>query len=283
MIKNKESFLWLCEKKKFGNDNLKPGKYQLKNGWSNNDLINFFRLCNDIKVNITFNNVRTLEQLAGKVAQNIEADSSEIVAKLLNEETYTYYGFKKETFITMFMPNTYQFEWDTDADEFIKRMSEEYKKFWTEERKNKARAIGLSQSDVSILASIVQAEQGKHRDEWPTIAGLYINRIKKGIKLQSDPTVKYAVGDFNLRRVLNKHLEVDSPYNTYKYEGLPPGPILLPDIRAIDAVLNYEKTDYIYMCAKPEYSGKHNFSKTLDQHNQYAKQYREWLNKEGIR
>jgi UPF0755 protein len=283
IIKNKESFLWLCEKKKFTDEKLKPGKYRLKNGWSNNDLINYLRLGNDVKVNITFNNVRTLEQLAGKVAKNIEADSSAIADKLLNEEISKAYGFTNQTFITMFIPNTYQFEWDTDADEFIKRMSEEYKKFWTEERKSKARALGLSQSEVCILASIVQAEQGKHLDEWPIIAGLYINRLRNGIKLQSDPTVKFAVGDFSIRRVLNKHLAVDSPYNTYKYHGLPPGPILLPDVRAVDAVLNYQKNDYLYMCAKPEYSGRHNFSKTLEQHNQYAGQYRQWLDKEGIR
>jgi UPF0755 protein len=191
------------------------------------------------------------------------------------------YGFNEQTIMTMFIPNTYEFYWNTSADEFFERMADEYKKFWTDERKQKAKNIGLSQSEVSILASIVELETQK-KDERPTVAGVYINRLKKKMLLQADPTVVFALGDFTINRVLKIHLETDSPYNTYKYSGLPPGPIYLPSISSIDAVLNFENHDYIYFCAKEDFSGYHNFAKTLAQHNENARKFQQALNKRKI-
>ena len=191
------------------------------------------------------------------------------------------YGFTPENFKAMFIPNTYEFYWTTSAEEFVERMNNEYNKFWNDERKTKAGQIGLSPVEVSILASIVQAEVSKN-EELKTVAGLYINRLKKGIMLQADPTVKYAVGDFAIKRVLNKHLEIDSPYNTYKYAGLPPGPINFPEIQAIDAVLNYEKHNYLFMCAREDFSGYHNFAVNNAQHARNAAKYREALDRNRI-
>jgi UPF0755 protein len=184
--------------------------------------------------------------------------------------------------LSIFIPNTYQFYWNTSAEQFMERMAKEYKAFWTDERKAKAKKIGLSQTEVAVLASIVQAEQSRHHDEKPVIAGLYINRLKKGMRLESDPTLVYAHGDFSIKRVLNVHKEIDSPYNTYRNSGLPPGPINLPEISSLDAVLNYKSHEYIFMCAKEDFSGYHNFSKTYQQHCIYANKYREALNKRKI-
>lgn len=283
-LKDKESFLWLAKKKNYKGSNVVPGKYEIQDGWSNNDLINCLRAGRGrIMVRVTFNNVRTIDQLAGKVGGLIEADSVVLLELLTDDKTIDKYGFNRYTFLTMFIPNTYEFTWNTSSEEFLKRMADEYKKFWNEERKARAKQLGLSQSQVSILASIVQAEQTVHADERPTIAGLYLNRLNKGMLLQSDPTVVYGIGDFSIRRVLNKHLEHDSPYNTYIHKGLPPGPINLPEISSIDAVLNYKKTDYIYMCAKPGYAGYHNFAKDVAGHERNAAEYRRWLDKEGIK
>lgn len=181
----------------------------------------------------------------------------------------------------MFIPNTYEVYWDISIDGLLKRMKKEYDKFWNDSRKDKAAVIGLTPVEVSILASIVE-EECTYTDEYPTVAGLYLNRIKRKQLLQADPTVKFAVGDFGLRRILNVHLETDSPYNTYKYEGLPPGPIRIPSIKGIDSVLNYAKHDYLYMCAKEDFSGRHNFAKTLAEHNKNAANYRNALNHSGI-
>lgn len=284
LIKDKDSFLWLAKKKNYQGKNVVPGKYKIEDGWSNNDLINCLRAGRGrVMVKVTFNNVRTIEQVAGKVGKLLETDSSAFLAAFTDDKIIDKFGFNRYTFLTMFIPNTYEFTWNTSADEFLDRMAEEYKKFWTASRKQKAKDLGLTQSKVSILASIVQAEQTVHADERPAIAGLYLNRIKKGMLLQSDPTVIYGIGDFSIRRVLNKHLQFDSPYNTYMYKGLPPGPINLPEISSIDAVLNYKKHNYIFMCAKPGYAGYHNFAVDEAGHNKNAREYRAWLDKEGIR
>ncbi len=281
VIQNRNTFLWVAEKKNYANS-VKPGKYKIKQGMSNNELINLLRSGMQEPVKVTFNTVRTKEQLAGKVAKYIEADSISIITLLNDANFCAKYGFDKHKIITLFLPNTYEFYWNTSSEEFVERMAKEYKNFWNEERKQKAKKIGLTQSEVATLASIVQAEQSIHRSEWPMVAGLYMNRLNKGMLLQSDPTLIFAIGDFTINRVLNKDKEIESPYNTYKHVGLPPGPILLPETKAIDAVLNFEKHDYIYMCAKEDLSGYHNFSKTLSQHNIYAQRYREALNKRGI-
>lgn len=280
-IINRNSFEWLAEKKNYKN-NIYPGKYLLKAGMSNNELIGLLRSGEQEPVKIIFNLVRSSEQLASKIASQIEADSVSIINLLKNASYLKKYGMEPGNVLTMFLPYTYEFYWNTSAEEFLKRMAKEYKNFWTEERKAKAVKIGLTQTEVSILASIVQAEQSIHNDEKPTIAGLYINRLKKGMRLESDPTLLCALGDFSINRVLNIHKKIDSPYNTYKYKGLPPGPVNLPEASSLDAVLNYQKHDYLFMCAKEDFSGYHYFSKNLVQQNIYAHRYRSALNKRKI-
>jgi len=281
LLINTSSFEWLAEEKQYINL-VKPGRYRVRNNMNNNDLINLLRSGRQEPVNVVFNNVRTYEDLAAKASTNIEADSLDLILAFKNSDIYTKYGFNEKRFITMFLPNTYEFYWNTSAEEFIVRMAQEYKKFWNDDRKAKAAALNLSQSDVSILASIVEKESLK-RDEQPRVAGVYINRLKKGMKLQADPTVIFAIGDFTINRVLFKHLEYDSPYNTYKYAGLPPGPICLPSISAINAVLNYEKHDYLFFCAREDFSGYHSFAKTLQQHNINARKYQNELNRRNIK
>lgn len=281
-IINRESFEWVAEQKANFINNVKPGRYLLEDGMSNNELVNLLRSGEQVPVKVTFNNVRTTAQLAGKVTKNLECDSTEVYVLLNNKEFVSKYGFNKTTILTLFLPNSYEFYWNTSAEELIGRMADEYKKFWTAERKAKAKKLNLSQSEVAILASIVQAEQSVHSDERPIVAGLYINRLRQGMLLQSDPTIIYGIGDFSIRRVLNKHKTHNSPYNTYMNKGLPPGPINLPSIKSLDAVLNYEQHDYIYMCAKEDFSGYHNFAKTYKQHLVYARKYQAELNKRRI-
>ena len=201
---------------------------------------------------------------------------------LTSPQTHQKLGFNKNNFISLFIPNSYRFYWNTTAEDFLNRMQQEYKNFWNDERKNKARNMGLTQAQISTLASIVQAEQAEREEEWPVIAGLYYNRFKQGIKLQSDPTVIYAVGDFSIRRVLHKHLQYNSPYNTYYYQGLPPGPIRISSIKAIDAVLNHQKHNYIYMCAKPKSGGLHVFTTSYDEHLKNARNFQNHLDNLNI-
>lgn len=282
VLKNEKSFIRLAKYKKYP-DKIKPGRYRILANMSNNELVNLLRAGMQKPVTITFTNLRTKEQLISRICAKIEADSSELIA-ILNNENYIRenLGLREETIMTLFIPNTYEFNWNTSAKQFVERMQSEYKKFWNNGRKEKAKKIGLTQTQISILASIVQAEQMEFPEERPVIAGLYLNRIRMGMALQSDPTVIYALGDFTINRVLDKDKEVDSPYNTYKHSGLPPGPINIPEISSIDAVLNFKKSDYLYMCAKEDFSGKHNFAKTLDEHNRNAQKYRNALNKRKI-
>lgn len=275
-----KAFKWVAKKKEY-NKYVKPGRYELKKGMTTNQLVNMLRSGAQKPVDITFNNVRFKEDLAGKVSKYIHADSISILNLFSDTEQIKEWGFNPETFRTMFIPNTYEMYWTTSAKEFAERMHQEYKRFWNEERRTKAEMINISPAEVSILASIVQSETIK-KEELPRVAGLYVNRLKRGILLQADPTVKYAVGDFSIKRVLNKHLEIESPYNTYKYVGLPPGPICFPSIQSIDAVLNYEDHKYLFMCAKEDFSGYHNFAKTLRQHNKNANIYRQALNDRKI-
>jgi UPF0755 protein len=280
ILLNSKAFKWVAKKKKYPK-NVKPGRYELKKGMTTNELVNILRSGAQKPVNITFNNVRFKEELAGKVSKYIQADSLSILNLFSDEKQIKKWGFNTETFRTMFIPNTYEMYWTTSAEDFLERMHMEYERFWNEERRMKAEAINISKAEVSILASIVQSETIK-RDELPRVAGLYVNRLKRGILLQADPTVKYAIGDFAIKRVLNKHLEIESPYNTYKYVGLPPGPICFPSIQSIDAVLNYENHNYLFMCAKEDFSGYHNFAKTLRQHNNNAALYRKALDDRKI-
>lgn len=281
IVKNINTFTWVAEKKNYVH-RIKPGKYRIKDGMNNNQLINLLRSGEQEVVTISFQNLRTLEQLSGTVAKGIEADSSSIISLLKDASFVRGYGFNKYEVMSMFLPNTYEFYWSTSAEQFFKRMAQEYKEFWNESRIQKARSMNLSQSEVTVLASIVQAEQTIRPDERAIVAGLYVNRLKKGMRLESDPTVIFALNDFTVKRVLNADRNIDSPYNTYQHKGLPPGPINIPDISSIDAVLNYKKHEFIFMCAKEDFSGYHYFAKTYREHTVYARRYRNELNRRKI-
>lgn len=280
IIESRKDFEWTAQLKKF--DKPKPGRYRIREGMTYRELINMFAAGLQEPVMITFNTVRTKQDLARQVGRYLEADSLEIVTLLEDDSYAAKFGFTGETFLTMFIPDSYEFYWNTSAEDFFKRMADEYKKFWTDERKKKAQAIGLTQSEVAILASIVESEQRTHVEERKIIAGLYLNRLEKGMKLESDPTVIYAIGDFSINRVLSDDLKYQSPYNTYLHAGLPPGPILLPEKASLDAVLDHDDNDYIFMCA--EYgTGLHNFTADYDQHCRNANAFRKALDKAGIK
>jgi UPF0755 protein len=262
-------------------DRVKAGRYLLKANMSNVEAVRALR-GSQIPVMLTFNNARTKKDLAGKLCKTMPLDSVKILKMLNSPEIAKKYSLDTTTIMTMFLPNSYEIYWTATEEEVFDRMNKEYLRFWTQERKDKAQKISLSPTQVSILASIVEAES-KVAKEQPTIAGVYINRLNSNIPLQADPTVVFAVGDFSIKRVLNSHLAVDSPYNTYKYTGLPPGAINLPSIQAIEAVLNYEKHKYVYFCAKEDFSGSHNFAVTLSEHNANAERYRRALDKMKIK
>ncbi|HPT22418.1 MAG TPA: endolytic transglycosylase MltG [Bacteroidales bacterium] len=280
IIKNPGLFDWMAKKKHYP-ELVKPGKYVINKNLSYGELINILRSGRQTPVKVTFKYIRTVNQLAGKVGKLIEADSVQIINFFSNESNYINDGFNKENVISVFIPNTYEFYWDTDAKGFYSRMLKEYKAFWNDQRLAKAKGKGLNRYEVSILASIIDDEVAKP-DEKPRIAGVYLNRLKRGIPLQACPTIKFALNDFTITRILFKYLQVDSPYNTYKNKGFPPGPIGCPSIEGIDAVLNAEDHDYLYFAAKADFSGYHNFSKTLSEHNHYAAIYQRELNKRKI-
>jgi UPF0755 protein len=279
-ITNQKSLEWISKKKGYPRRVL-PGRYVITRGVSCNQLINILRGGKQAPVMVTFNNVRTLGDLAGKVGGQIEADSLELVTFLLNTANYSKDGFTRDNIISVFIPDTYEFFWNTGPQTFYRRMLREYRKFWTDDRIRKAKDLNLTPVEVSTLASIVDEEAIKP-DEKPRIAGVYINRLRRGIPLQADPTVKFAVNNFTISRILNKHLAIDSPYNTYIHKGLPPGPISCPSVEGLNAVLNPEKHDFIYFAAKADFSGYHNFSRTLAEHNRYANQYQRELNRRRI-
>lgn len=260
---------------------LKPGRYKLLKGMNNRSIINMLKSGNQDPVKLKFQNLRKKENFAGYLANNLEPDSLMFINVLDSAALLEKYGFNQENSYAMFIPNTYEMYWNVSALEFFDRMHKEYEKFWTAERKQKAAALNLTPIQVSILASIVDAE-ALYDKEMPTIAGLYLNRLNKGMLLQADPTVIFANNDFTVKRVTNSLLQTQSKYNTYKYAGLPPGPIMMPSINAIDAVLNREKNNYLYMCAKEDFSGYHNFAVTVQEHELNAKKYREALNKRNI-
>ncbi len=280
-LKSMKAFNWVSKKKNYGKS-VKTGRYLLKKGMNTNKVVNILNGGLQTPLNVTFNNVRTKEDLAGKVGKYLQTDSLSILELFADTLQIKKYGFTEETYTAMFIPDTYEFYWTTPAKEFAERMNQEYNRFWSDERKKKAEELKLTPTEVTTLASIVQAETAK-KEELKTIAGLYMNRLNRGMFLQADPTVKFAVGDFALKRILNVHLDIDSPYNTYKHVGLPPGPINFPETSAIDAVLNFERTNYYYMCAKEDFSGYHNFAATLSEHNRNAAKYRAALNKNKIR
>ncbi len=280
LLKNVSSFEWTAKRKKFP-ESIKPGRYLIKNRMSNNELVNMLRVGRQSIVKLTFNNIRTTEQFAGKIASEFEFDSVTILNQIFDTSTYRKYDMNKNTVPSLFIPNTYEFYWNTSAEKFISKMHDEYEKFWDEKRLSKAAKLKMTREEVISLASIVD-EETKKNDEKKRIAGVYINRLNKNMRLQADPTVIFAMGDYSIHRVLKRHQNYDSPYNTYKNDGLPPGPICYPSISSIDAVLNYEKHEYIYFCAKPDFSGYHNFASTLEQHTKFARAYQRELNKRRI-
>lgn len=274
-IEDINSLVWLADFKNVKNS-FKGGRYILKNGMNNNTILNMLVGGIQSPVKVTFNNIRTVEDLSGALSKRFEADSIEFISFFKNDSLIKKLGYNKETILAYILPNTYEMWWTTKPEEFIKRMQIEYDRFWNAERKKRAKEIGLSSYEVSILASIVDEETSK-ADERKTVAGLYMNRLNRGMRLEADPTIKYVLNDFTVRRILNRDLIIDSPYNTYKYAGLPPGPIRMPSTQAIDAVLYYENHNYLFMCAKEDFSGYHNFAKTLRQHNVNAAKYRRAL------
>ena len=271
VLKSKNAFDWLAKRSNY-DENVHPGRYILTDGMTNQQLISMLRMGYQTPVKVVFNNMRTVEQLAGRISDQIEADSISIINEINNNP---------DVDATTFIPNTYEFYWNTDADDFVDKMIVEHKRFWNETRMQKAKDIRLTPRQVSILASIVDKETTK-TSEMPRIAGVYLNRINKRWPLQADPTLVFALGDYNIRRVLDVHKNIDSPYNTYKFAGLPPGPICIPSIAAIDAVLNAEKHNYYYFCAKDDLSGYHVFAKNITEHNRNAEKYRKALNKNKI-
>lgn len=281
LLENSASFRFTAEQMHYPRK-VKPGKYAVKRGMSNRALVTLLRSGEQVPIRITFSNLRTVEELAGAVGGKIEADSASIRFLFREKAWLDKYGMTPENSLCLLVPNTYEFRWNTSAEEFFERMAREYKHFWTDERKQKAERAGFSQAQVCILASIVEKETHKN-DEKPLVAGVYINRYRKGWKLEADPTLVFASGDFALRRVLNEHKEIDSPYNTYLYSGLPPGPICMPAVSSIDAVLNFRQHDFMFFCAREDFSGYHNFAKTYSQHLVNARKFQQELNRRGIK
>lgn len=267
-------------------DNVKSGRFLFKKGMNSNELINALRL--NLAVNLAFNNQERLEDFAGRIGSQIEADSLSLLTAFKDPVFMKENGFNEDNVLTMFIPNTYEIYWNTSAIKFRDKMIKEYRNFWNEERTEKAKKQGLTPIQATILASIVHKESVK-KDERPRIAGVYLNRLNKGMLLQADPTVIFAVkkqsNDFKqiIKRVLNKDLSVASPYNTYYASGLPPGPIAMPDITALEAVLNPEKHNYIYFCASVTRFGYHEFAVTQAEHEQNAKKYYNWINNQGVK
>ena len=281
MLKNSASFEWVAQQMKY-DSNVKPGKYRITSGMSNKEIIGLLRSGKQTPVRLTFSNLRTVEQLAGIVGSKIEADSAEILFLFKDDAYQSKYGFTGSNSLAVMIPNTYEFYWNCSAEQFYEKILKEYQKFWTNDRLQKAKLAGLSPTEVSALASIVEQETRKV-DEKPTVAGVYINRLRKGWKLEADPTLVYALGDFTVRRVLNEYKEIDSPYNTYMYTGLPPGPICMPSISSIDAVLNFKSHDFLFFCAREDFSGYHAFARTYELHMQNARRFQKELNRRGIK
>jgi len=281
LLINEKSFRWTAKQMKY-DTKIKPGKYLLSPKMNNKELISMLRAGKQVPVNVTFNNIRTKQQLAVKIGEQIEAKSQALLYLMSDDDYLRRLGFNSENILSMFIPNTYEFYWNTSADKFLQKMKKEYDKFWTAEKIVKAKKIGYTPVQVSVLASIVQMESNKE-DEKPIIAGVYINRLKKDWKLEADPTLVFALGDFSISRVLSIYKEIDSPYNTYMYNGLPPGPICLPTSRSLNAVLNYIPHKYMFFCAKDDFSGYHSFASTYNQHLLNARRFQKALDRRGIR
>jgi len=280
-ISNIKTLKWVAQLLKY-EENIKPGRYSIHNKMSNIELIRKLRSGKQEPLHLSFNNIRTKPQLAAKLSSQIMADSLSIDSLLNDTSFLKQYNVNPNTSVSLFIPNTYEFYWDTDSYELFDRMKKEYDAFWNNNRLEKAKAIPMTPIEVMTLASIIQEETNKNH-EYPIIAGLYINRLKKKMPLQACPTIKFALGDFGLKRILTVHTKTISPYNTYQNIGLPPGPIRIPSIVCIDAVLNYEKHNFLFMAAKETFNGEHNFAATGAEHMRNARKYQRALNERGIR
>ena len=263
-------------------EHIRTGRYAISPESRTIDVFRQLRNGQQTPIMLTIPSVRTVDRMATVLGRQLMVDSASIVRTLRDTLVLSSLGYDTCTVPALFIPNTYEVYWNVSATSLLQRMQREHDTFWNEERRQKAEAIGLTPVEVTTLASIVDEETANDAEK-PTIAGLYLNRLQRGMLLQADPTVKFALKDFTLRRVLNRHLEVDNPYNTYKYAGLPPGPIRIPSVVGIDAVLNHARHDYLYMCAKEDFSGTHNFARTLQEHLQNAARYTRALNQRGIR
>lgn len=280
MVKDIGSFKLISAIRKY--DRLvKPGRYEITRGLSNWKLVEKLRAGDQDQMKMRIGSHRTIAEVAGEIAQQVDLDSAAIFAKMQDPQFLKGYGVEPKTIRNLLLPNTYYVYWTLSMEDLFKKLQTNFNEFWTADRKEKAKQVGLSIHEVLTLASIVQSETYMVKER-PTVAGLYLNRLRDGIPLQADPTLIYAAGDFTIKRVLNSHKLIESPYNTYLHTGLPPGPINNPELSAIDAVLNPEQHSYIFMCAKADFSGYHNFAKTLSQHNQYAKEYQAALNKQKV-
>lgn len=263
-------------------DSYKYGRYHLKPGMSVIEVVRAIKLGIEEPIDLTINNVRLISQLASKLSKKIEADSSDLMLAFSSAELAKEVGFTPKTLFSMFIPNTYKIYWSITPENFVRKMYKEHNKFWDSERDAKRKTLNLSRLEVMTLASIIYEETAKV-DEMARIAGVYLNRLRIGMPLQADPTVKYAMGNFELRRVLFAHLKFDSPYNTYLYRGVPPSPICMPSIAAIEAVLNPEKHSYLYFCARHTFDGYHSFARTLSEHNVNSRKYSAELNRRNIK
>ncbi len=280
ILRDTASFRWVAVKKNYPR-HVEPGRYRIRSGMSNDRLAGMLRSGDQEPVKLVFHNIRTPQMLAGVVSGQIEADSVSILSLFSDTDLLRASNLSQATVMGIFIPNTYEMYWNTSAHQFFNRMLKEYHTFWDEKRIARAKRMGLKPMEVMTLASIVD-EETLMPEELTRVAGVYINRLNRRMRLQADPTVKFAAGDMSMTRVLKKHLLIDSPYNTYRYGGLPPGPIVIPSIAAIDAVLNYEHNNYLYFCAKEDFSGYHNFARTLREHNENARLYRRALNRMRI-
>ena len=279
-LKNGYSFDWVAHRKQYENK-VRPGRYRLRDGMSNNELVNLLRSGKQEPVRVTFQNIRSREELAGKISRQIEADSLSLLKLLRDADYLKQFGVNPLNSFVLFVPNTYEFYWNTTAEGFIARMAREKTKFWNKTRTEKCQRSNFPVSQVVTLASIIEKETTKDKEK-PIIAGVYVNRLKKGWPLQADPTIIYAWNDYTIKRVLNSHLKINSPYNTYLHTGLPPGPICIPSISSIDAVLDFQHHGYFYFCAKADLSGYHVFATTLAEHNRNAKKYQAAIKKQNI-
>lgn len=283
VVRDRATFEWLAEYMKYKREDMRTGRFELKPGWNVVDVIRHLRGGKQKPVNLVISTGRLIEDVAGKAAQFIEPDSLTLLAAFNDKKGIRELGFTSETLMSLFIPNTYEVYWNTDAKSFLERMKREHDAFWEKDkRKIKAKALNMTPEEVYTLASIVERET-THNPEKPRMAGVYLNRLEKGMLLQADPTSVFATRDFDTKRVTNYHTQFDSPYNTYLYKGLPPGPISMASISSIDAVLNAEDHDYIFFCAKGDGTGIHAFAETLAGHNQNAARYRENLRKRGLR